>query len=381
MNEGSINAFIIDNGSGFCKAGFGAENTPRVCFPCVVGKAKDESTAMAEEDQKEAYVVGDEAIAKEGSLKLSYPIERGTITSWDDIEKVWRHCYDNELKVQPEERPTLMTETPHNPRANRRVVTELMFETFNVPSLYISIQATLCLHASGYTTGLVLDSGDGITHAVPIIEGAPISYCIKKSDLAGRDVDEQLIKALSERGVDLSATAAQRETARGIKERLCSVPMDYDAEANPQGEVIMEEQNYNLPDGTEIILQKEALQAPEVLFRPETFGKHITGIHEMVFQSITKADTEVRKDLYNNIVLSGGTTLLRNFNERFKKELMALAPSSAKINVNSLDKPDKKHSVWLGGSILSCLSSFQTMWINKAEYEDSGPTIVYRKCF
>ena len=248
----------------------------------------------------------------------------------------------------------------------------MIFEVFNIPAFYMAAQPVLSLYSSGKTTGLVIDSGDGISSAVPIYEGYALPYSIKTLNIGGRDLTEYFMQLLKQKGCNFN-TLTEKEIARDIKEKVCFISLN---EKEDQASI---EKNYEMPDVNTLSITNERYACPEALFSPELLGLEMEGIHIIANRCIMKSDVEIRKELYYNIILCGGNTLFPGLPERIVKEMAGLAGSANKVKVSS--PPERLYSVWMGGSILASLATFQQMWITKAEYEESGPTIVHRKCF
>jgi len=369
-------ALVIDNGTGTIKAGIAGDDAPRSAFRTIVGKPKMPGI-MVGLDQKDVYI-GDEAKEKKGVLKIECPIERGIIKDWNDMEKVWNHTIYQEMKTTPEEQAILLTEPPLNPKENREKTTEIMFDSFHVPCLYIGVQAVLALYASGKTTGLIVDSGEGITHTVPTYEGFAVPHAIHKAPLAGADLNDYFQILLKNLGYSFT-TPDDMENVAWLKERVCQAALDYDATVKESTESKALERKEVLPDGnTVVVVGIERCQVPEVLFNPSLAKHPYDGIQKYADESIKKCDQDIRKDLYKNIVLAGGSTLFPGMAERLKKEIKKLSPSA---DVSTFAPPERKYSVWIGGSIVASLSTFSAMYITRTEYNEIGPEIVHRKCF
>jgi len=368
-------AVVIDNGSGMMKAGYGQQESPEVYFSSVIGRPK--YGTMVGSEVKEHYI-GKEAIDKRGVLTLSYPVANGIVNDWDDMTKIWEHTYYNELRCEPTERPAHLTEAPKNPTKNREKMLEIFMDTFQVPAFYVSVQAVLALYSSGRTTGCVYDSGDGVSHTVPVYDGFSLKHAIKRANLAGRELTTYLGDILNESGINLTSSA-EFDIVRDIKEKKTYVALDYEAEMAAFQNDKSKETTYELPDGTVVTFGNQQIKCPEVLFKPQLIGKDFPGMDKMVYNCIQACDIDVRRDLFKNITLSGGSTMFPGINDRLVKEIKAVANASVEVKV--IAPNERKFSVWIGGSTLSSLTTFSSMWISKGEYEETGVNIVHRKCF
>ena len=384
-----------------CKAGFAGDDAPRCVFPSVVGKTSNHNSTLFGLGSKLFYV-GDEVFSKIGTFWANHPIERGMVTDWDHMEQVWQHIFHNELRVSPEEQFVMLTECPSHGTVNREKTTQIMFETFSVPSLYLENQAVLSLLATGRVNGMMLESGGCVSHAVPICDGRALRHAMTILDFGGEELTDYCKQILLERHVKSDynmVNYAETRTGRcylerggkpinvyersindDIKKACCYVALDYDNEINiAAAESSSIEKSYELPDGEMIVVGSERFRCPEVLFQPQLMDMQVGGIHELVVESIGKCDIVLRRELYHNIVLSGGNTMFEGIVKRMEKEISQLAPTSMKIKVTA--QPDRQYGAWIGGSVYASMDSAQEQCISRWEYEEYGPVIAQRKLF
>ncbi|KAI3383656.1 hypothetical protein SNEBB_009244 [Seison nebaliae] len=361
---------VIDNGTGTLKAGFAGDDKPKYQELNYIGYPKYQR-AMTTSVDKENFI-GSKAETFRGLLRMNNPMDCGVVTNWDDMEKIWRYMFSKEnLNVNPIEHPVLITETPWNPQRNAEKITEIFFETFTVPAMMSAMQAVLVLYASGKTSGVVLDSGEGVTHAVPIVEGFSLNHCICRNDIAGREVTKYFRYLLRKEGYKFNSTA-EFDLVRQIKENVCLVQTS--SFKNMESK---ESLKYKLPDGNIIDINTSFYNAPEVLFNPTLIGDESPGVHEILRYSVAMCDLDLRKNLYQSIILAGGTTIMKNFPDRLMEELKQIAPKDIKLKIHA--SRDRASSAWIGGSILASLGSFTKMWVTKKEYEEVGKNLMRKK--
>eukprot|EP00475_Leptophrys_vorax_P042374 TRINITY_DN79948_c0_g1_i1.p1 TRINITY_DN79948_c0_g1~~TRINITY_DN79948_c0_g1_i1.p1 ORF type:complete len:388 (-),score=141.74 TRINITY_DN79948_c0_g1_i1:96-1259(-) len=372
---------VCDNGTGFVKAGYAGGNFPAAIFPSMVGRPLLRFEEKVADIEIKDIMCGDEAAALRSMLECTYPIDEGIVRNWDDMEHLWNYTFNEKLKINPSDHKILLTEPPLNPLKNRETFLKYMFETYNFKAVKVSIQAVLVLYAQGLLTGVVLDSGDGVTHVVPVYDGVCPRHLIGRLDVAGRHITRQLIKLLQLRGYPLNRSA-DFETARLIKEQWCYVGYDLDVEKRLALETTTLIQTYELPDGREVKLSSERYEAPEVLFNPGLLDLEAGGIADLLFDTIMAADMDLRPELFKHIVLSGGSTMYPGLPSRLEKEvqdryleqvLKGDKERLSKFKLRIEDPPRRKHMVFLGGSVLAdIMKDKDDFWISREEYFEKG---------
>jgi actin-related protein 2 len=385
----SLPCVVCDNGTGFVKVGYAGQNFPSSIFPSMVGRPilRAEEALSENVDLKE-IMCGDEAAAVRHSLDVRYPVENGIVKNWEDMEHLWNYTFYDKLRVDPAGHKILLTEPPMNPTSNREQLVEKMFETYGFAASGISIQAMLTLYAQGLMTGVVVDTGDGVTHVVPVYDGFVPQHLIRRLDVAGRHITQYLIKLLLLRGYAFNRTA-DFETVRQIKEKLCYVANDIAAERQLAQDTTCQMEAFTLPDGRVIKVGRERFEAPEALFNPSLIDCEKPGMADMVFEMIQDADMDTRSEYYKHIVLSGGssmypglpTRLEKDLRDRYQRDVLkGNAERMKKFKIKIEDPPRRKHMVFLGGSVLAdIMKDREEFWMTKREYDEQGLRVVLKK--
>eukprot|EP00164_Ancoracysta_twista_P000685 GFYU01000908.1.p1 GENE.GFYU01000908.1~~GFYU01000908.1.p1 ORF type:complete len:416 (+),score=104.84 GFYU01000908.1:87-1334(+) len=394
---------VIDNGTGYTKMGYAGNCEPNFIVPSVIATREEKGAQSRGIDDLDFYI-GDEAFDKsKKGYGLSYPIRQGQIDNWDHMERYWQRCIFQYLRCEPEDHYFLLTEPPLNAPENREATAEIMFETFNVPGLYIAVQAVLALAASWTSkqvtertmTGTVIDSGDGVTHVIPVADGYVIGSCIKHIPLAGRSITDFVQQLIRERETGFPPEDSL-ELARRIKEQYCYVSPDvvkeftkYDTEPAKwikmyQGQNKKTRASYTIDVGYERFL------GPEIFFNPDMFSSDFTvPLPEVVDNTIQACPIDCRRGLYKNVVLSGGSTMFKDFGRRLQRDVKRVVDARTQrtielsggrltptaVDVNVITHSMQRYAVWFGGSMLSSTPEFYKVCHTKAQYDEVGPSI------
>ena len=363
---------VIDMGSGMCKMGFAGQPRPTYIVTSTVGCQPKTQNNM--EQPKAKMFIGEAAHACP-ELTLMHPVRNGIVVDWEAAELIWRHVLENDLRLDTQDHPLLFTDPPFNPASNREKLMEVAFESLQAPALYVASQSVLSVYANGRVNGLVVDTGHGVSYTVPVFHGYNLPNGIQRLNLAGQHLTTFLAEKILRSSFPVKKE--DMDTMENIKHQYCYVASDFQKEQGRPDDKFW--RCLKLPDGQMITVGKELFQCPELLFNPpETSGPSSLGLPRMVEQSLYTVPQELRKDMEQNVLLCGGSSLFPGFEGRFKAELLHCLGPDAQVDVAA--QPNRNLSVWIGGSILGSLCAFQTRWILREQYEEHGPDIVHRKC-
>ncbi|GAB4845316.1 Actin- protein 4 [Ancistrocladus abbreviatus] len=420
-----VSAIVIDLGSHTCKAGYAGEDAPKAVFPSVVGSIDQmevddpdnpESNSASVPDSNSAvktfesekgkgkhrFYVGSQALGyRRDHMEVLSPFKDGVVADWDIVDTIWDHAFRECLLIDPTEHPMLVAEPSSNTQQQRERAVELMFEKYKVPALFLAKNAVLTSFASGRATSLVVDCGGGSTTVAPVHDGYVLQKAVLSSPVGGEVLTDCLMKSLESKGIttvdlDFPNTTesyrlyCQRIIASDIKECVCRAP-DTPYDESAYSNIPMTP--YELPDGQTIEIGADRFKIPDVLFNPSLaqtipgiegfpeMSPSARGLPQMVLESINKCDVDIRRELFSSILLAGGTASMQQLKERLEKDLLEESPQAARVKVlASGNAIERRFSVWIGGSILASLGSFQQMWFSKSEYEEHGASYIQRKC-
>lgn len=391
-------AIVIDPGTAFTKIGWSGNVEPSYIMPTVVGVEDSVTTSKSSLGDMD-FLIGDEALANRKKYSIhSDIISKGQIQNWELMDKFLQHSIFKYLRCDPEDHYFLLTEPPLNLPENREYTAEIMFETFNVAGLYIAVQSVLALAASrspgkvsdsNFLTGTVIDSGEGGTHVIPVVDGYVIGSSIKSIPIAGKELTHFIQGLLKERGEDVPYEDSF-EIAKTVKEKYCYTCSDIAKEFNKHHEnpdkyikkLVGTSTRWKKPYS--IDLGYERFLAPEIFFNPEIYSSDFTTpLSKLVDEAIQSSPIDTRRALYKNVVLSGGTTMFKDFGRRIQRDLKQVVDErmgkqtrkGQEIEVNVSTHHMQRFAVWFGGSVLATTPQFYTSCHTKADYEEYGPSI------
>lgn len=378
---GGMKCVVMDAGTGTTKVGYAGEDAPRSVFPSVTARSRG---------QDKTLYVGHQVWQAPADSKLipKYPIERSVPSDWDHLELLWDHALRGELEINAEDAALVLTDAPMSVEASskvrdmRRKMGEIAFETLGVKALTIGCQPVLSLFSTGRTRGCVVEVGEGASFTVPVFEGLALQHAILRQEIAGNDITRNLLRTLMDRKLPFSQKNLPE--VRTIKEKVCYVASDFKSEGlrydqNAEGM----SRSYELPDATVITVGPDRYKCPEILFQPQLLGTDVVGaqgLHELCAASIGKIDTEeLRTAMYENVVLSGGSSMLPGIGDRMQNEVSALATDGATVSV--ITDSQRKYAAWVGGSMLGSLPTIKDILITKEEYDEDREDVVAKRCF
>jgi centractin len=361
---------IIDIGTSTIKAGFGGQEKPSLIFPNIFGEMKyPKAGGLIKKDEKRE-IIGKECLKYMGVINIKYPLEHGIFKEAEDIEVLLDYIYTNlDINMaEIKEHPVLIAEPLLSPKENRQNIAKFLFDTHKIEYLFFASQPVLSLYSTSSASGAVLESGDGVTQSCIIYDGYLIPGSNKRINLGGKDVTEYLQFLLNKKGYGLNNSDGFHITKK-IKEEIGEVSVDKNISNNKDIN-----KKYMLPDDNEIDVGEERFLAPEILFNPMLKEYEYPGLPEILSESINKVNVDLKKQLYNSILLCGGNMKMKGMKERIHKELKKNAPKNIKVRLHTPSTPE--NSAWIGANIISSLDISKDMWISRKEWFETDASII-----
>ncbi len=360
---------VLDIGQFSTKVGFAGSDSPAVTFLTMVGEPKYQQVGMLAEKQ---YYLGDSISDSLGLYKISYPIQNGKITDWVLFEKLLDYIF-YVLRVDPALCNVLYAIHPQFTDDDKRRLYQLLFEKYQVQRIYFAIDAMLTLYAGGFTTGLVVDIAESSTRVVPYYEGFLVNPGLRIENIGGADLTRFMTWHLQQIGSKFESSS-EKQLVRTIKEKACFVSLDYETDLKNASNF---NKSFRLPDGEDVVLNRQRFQVPELLFNPMLFNMEAQSIVRAIIDSINSCDLDTRPSLLNNIFLTGGSSMFPNLDLRLEHEIeVLLAKTSQQVpNIRIFAPKERMFSAWVGGSILSQIPEFQKSWVTRISYFKNGSPI------
>lgn len=398
-------AVVLDNGTGSMKIGYAGANFPSHVIPTILGRpvlragatktsgvtaagsASSSSSAAAPSRELKDLMLGDDVTGVRHLLDISSPVRNGVVREQDkpDMCLLWNYAFSNKLKINPSEKYLSVSEAPIASDKSREELFEIMFEKFGFAGMQCITQGVLTLYSVGVTTGIAVDSGEGVTHCTPVFDGYGIKKANRRVDIGGRAVTENLVRLMQRRGYSFHSSA-DFELARAIKEKFCYAAVDWTAEKKLADSTTVLEKTMTLPDGSVCSIGAERFEATECLFDPSRAGVECDGLSMQVWNSINAADIDIRSHLYQNVILAGGSTMFPGLPSRLERDMRNLflehkakgdVARAQRFQLTIHDAPRRKNMVFLGGSCYAELTrELPESWITKAQYQEGGASLV-----
>uniref|UniRef100_A0A7S1MSF0 Actin-related protein 2 n=1 Tax=Neobodo designis TaxID=312471 RepID=A0A7S1MSF0_NEODS len=396
MADADVNrrTVVLDSGTGSIKVGYAGANFPTAVVPTVLGrpvlragatKVKDANGAEAAELKD--LMLGDEVRAVRHLLHITTPVRNGVVKNRDDMCLLWDHAFSSQMKIDPREHTLSLSEAPITSDRAREELFQIMFEKFGFQAIQATAQGVLALYAAGVTTGVAVDSGEGVTHCTPIYDGYAIKKANRQVGIGGNDVTENLVRLMQRRGYSFHSSA-DFELMRAVKEKFCYAAVNFSEEQRLSDATTVLEKSFVLPDNTTCTIGKERFEATEVLFQPGRMGVESDGLSTQIWNSIQASDMDVRGALFENVILAGGSSMFPGLPSRIERDMQetfvskSLGGDRSKLHRFKLkihDAPRRKHMTFLGGACYSQLTAESPeMWLSREQYDEDGPSSVTR---